>query len=98
MEDLTEYGHIVERLKNRMPFGLFSGGDICVFKDGTKISYAMLWKAIKIAENVKEGAMSVTLFQLYPDSFIGVHSEKYSKLRFAKQKNVLRKEKLSTNL
>ncbi len=71
MEENVQIQTIVNKLNNKMPFGLFEPNMNCYFRDGTEVRYADLWKAVRIIYKMDEGKPDKSLFQLFPDSFFG---------------------------
>ena len=85
MEQMEKYNEIVERLNKGMKFGLFEDGMKCYFQDGTLIRYNDLWRAVKLHLNIE--STTRPLSQLYPDTYVGTHTYKYSKHGWKKANN-----------
>jgi hypothetical protein len=88
MEENTQYSHIIEKLTQGIPFGLFEDGQKCYFKDGENIHYSDLWKAVRIMFDLGEGPHNKTLYGLFPDSYEGVHEHKFSRHFWKKKMKV----------
>lgn len=71
--------HIIEKLNQGIPFGLFEEGQKCYFRDGESVHYSDLWKAVRIMHNLGDGPHNKTLFSLFPESFEGVFEKKFSR-------------------
>jgi hypothetical protein len=84
MEALSpELEMIILKLSKGVRFGLYDNGETCYFEDGKKVNYNELWAAIRIIKKLSPGHRK-TLFDLYPDLFMGTFSYKFSKYRFAR--------------
>jgi len=69
MDDFSKYNYVVDKLKNRMPFGLFEQNQTCYFQDGDKVRYSHLWIALKILFG--EEIRHKRLREICPDMFEG---------------------------
>ncbi len=79
MADIATLDHVIEKLTQRIPFGLFEDGQKCYFKDGEMIHYSDLWKAVRKMYDLGDGPHNKTLYGLFPDTFEGVHERKFSR-------------------
>lgn len=84
MEDQKTYQHIIKKLTDGIPFGLFEEGKKCFFKDGEQVHYSDIWTAVKIMHNVQPGDPAKTLFELCPKTFEGIFPYKFTKHKFRK--------------
>ncbi len=71
---------IIYKLAHGVRFGLYENGETCYFADGKKVNYHELWTAIRIIKKLGPGHRK-TLFELYPDQFLGTFPYKFSKYR-----------------
>ena len=86
MEEQTTYNHIIEKLSDGIPFGLFEEGQKCYFKDGEQCHYIDLWKAVRIMYELGDGTHNKTLYGLFPDTFEGVFDKKFSRHSWKKKR------------
>ena len=77
---------IINRLKSGVKFGLYDGGKSCYFEDGLRVDYKQLWEAIRTINNL-EKAHNKTIFELCPDTYLGIFPHKFRKARW--KRNVL---------
>ncbi len=75
---------IIDKLSRGVSFGLYDNGNACYFADGTRVNYHDLWAAIRILNKLGNGHKK-TLFELYPDNFLGTFPYKYSNYRLTKR-------------
>ena len=86
MEDNEKIQKIINKLSSGIKFGLFEGSQMsCYFRDGEKVSYNDLWKALRIIHNLGEGAHHKTIRELCPDLFEGAFTHKFSKHSWKKK-------------
>ncbi len=84
MEALTErLEMIIYKLSQGVRFGLYENGDSCYFEDGKKVNYGELWTAIRIIKKLGP-VHRKTLFELYPDLFMGTFPYKFPKYKFTR--------------
>ena len=67
-----------------MKFGLYDGGKSCYFEDGTRVDYQQLWDALRAMYNLGK-AHSKTLYDLCPNTYMGVFSHKFHKFMWTKK-------------
>jgi hypothetical protein len=84
MVAVGELGKIIDKLEDEMQFGIFENGMKCFFQDGTKVSYSDLWRAVRIVKNINATTSNSTLFQLFPETFVGSHPHKWFQHRWTK--------------
>ena len=70
---------IINKLKGGVKFGLYDGGKSCYFEDGTRVDYKVLWEAIRSIHNL-EKAHNKTIFELCPDTYLGIFPYKFRKV------------------
>jgi hypothetical protein len=75
---------IINHLDKGVRFGLYDGGNSCYFEDGKKVNYHELWTAIRILNKLEAGHRR-TLYNLYPDLFMGTFPYKFSKYRLTRK-------------
>ena len=76
--------NITIKLIDGIRFGLYDSGSTCYFEDGTRVNYHDLWKAIRLLNNLEIGHKK-TLYELYPNTFLGTSSRNFSKLRLTRK-------------
>lgn len=79
MERTLGHEAIVEKLRKGEKFGLFEDGEKCYFRDGARVSYQLLWKAIRTVNGIEEGMPCRSLAEECPDTFVGSHWYKHSR-------------------
>ena len=71
MDDSETIEIIAKKLTEGEPFGLFGDDAKVYFRDGTKVRYTDLWKAIRVVKKDKDLLSPKTLFDLFPETFVG---------------------------
>ena len=85
MEEELVFTHVMEKLSNKIPFGLFEDGKKCYFADGEQVHYKDLWTAIKKMPQTTDEIRGKTLNQLFPDIFEGSFPYKHSRHNWKKK-------------
>ena len=67
-----------------MKFGLYDGGRSCYFEDGMRVNYKELWVALREIHNL-ETSHNKTLFELCPDTYLGIFPYKFQKFTWTKK-------------
>ena len=67
-----------------MRFGLYEGGSICYFDDGTHVDQNELWQLVRNQKHL-DATNNKTLTELYPDTYIGVFKHKFSTYRISRK-------------
>ena len=78
MERKTKNQVIIDKINDGIKFGLYEGGKVCFFDDGTHVSYSELWTVLRIMNNLEIGHKR-TLFELCPETYRGVFPFKFSR-------------------
>ena len=73
------------RLDKGMKFGLYEGGKICYFDDGTSVGQTELWQMVRNQKHLDTTDSNITLTELYPDTYIGVFKHKFSTYRISRK-------------
>jgi hypothetical protein len=84
MAESEHYPEIIDKLKNGMQFGLFEDGAKCYFRDGSKVSYTDLWKALRKMHGLESGH-NKTIAELCPSTFAGTFPYKHSQHRWKRK-------------
>jgi len=79
VSNILELDNVISKINNGEKFGLFDNGERCYFRDGSKVSYTLLWRAVKITKQIEDGQPCGSLRQLYPELFVGSHNYRYSR-------------------
>jgi hypothetical protein len=73
----------IEKIRRGMEFGLFGEEANCYFEDGKKVTYEMLWEAIRFVYTLDIDHHK-TLYDVCTYSFIGKTKRRYSKRQWKK--------------
>ena len=84
MDESVVIEMIVQKLSNGEQFGMFGQDTKVYFRDGTKVRYKILWKAVPIFLKIKDNLSGKTLLELLPDLFIGTYGYPYTKHKWNK--------------
>lgn len=84
MGDNEKQNLIIAKLEAGVKFGMYEGGRSCYFDDGTKIDYQDLWDVLRTMHNLGN-SHNKTLYELCPDTYMGVFSHKFNKNTWAKK-------------
>ena len=84
METSQKVTNIINRLNKGMKFGMYNGGKDCYFEDGTKVEYKDLWDSLRVMHNLT-GVHNKTLFELCPETYMGIIPYKFTKFIWHKK-------------